>query len=118
MKWSIRSKKLLNICREAFRTVKWYLRARKEKFMEEIKTPVLDRMEELKEKSQTCGEFLEWLQGKYAIFRKDETKTEPIYTGVGDFVDTEKILAEFFRIDLKEAEKEKEQLMRSVSGRH
>lgn len=85
--------------------------------MEEIKTPTLDRMEELKEKSQTCGEFLEWMQGKYAIFHKKEAGKEPIYTGVGDFLDTEKILAEFFHVDLEEAEKEKELLMRSYLGK-
>ncbi len=38
--------------------------------MDKIKTPTLDRMLEIQEQSQLCGDFLEWLQKKYAMFDK------------------------------------------------
>lgn len=37
-------------------------------------TPTLDKMIEIQEQSQLCGEFLEWLQSKYAMFDKKNKK--------------------------------------------
>lgn len=82
--------------------------------MNKVNTPTLDRMLEIQEDSQLCGEFLEWLQGKYAMFELRAPRDEPFYHGIGDYINTEKLLAEFFEIDLKEAEREKEELLRAV----
>lgn len=75
--------------------------------MDKPKTPTLDKMLEIQEKSQLCGEFLEWLQSKYAMFRINESRPDPFYHGSGDYINTEQLLAEFFEIDLNAAEKEK-----------
>ena len=76
-----------------------------------MNTPMLDKMLKVKEQSQICGEFLEWLQSRYAMFRLSEAREEPYYIGVGDYINIEKELAEFFGIDLEKAEKEKELLL-------
>ena len=71
-------------------------------------TPTLDKMIEIQEQSQLCREFLEWLQGRYAMFDKKQKRDSGVFTGNGDYIYTEKVLAEFFEIDLEEAEREKE----------
>lgn len=71
-------------------------------------TPTLDKMIEIQEQSQLCGEFLEWLQGKYVMFDKKQKRDSGVFIGNGDYIYTEKVLAEFFEIDLEEAESEKE----------
>lgn len=75
-----------------------------EKFIE---TPMLDRMLEIQNKSQVCGEFLEFLQTKYAMFEMKAKRDKPFFVGWGDYINTERLLAEFFGIDLAEAEREK-----------
>lgn len=74
------------------------------------KTPTLDKMQEIQDKSQLCGEFLEWLQSKFAIFHI-KTSPEPLYIGSGDYINIEKTLAEFFDINLNTAEKERLELL-------
>lgn len=81
-----------------------------------IETPMLERMREVQEESQLCGEFLEWLQGKFAMFKKRATEEEAYYIGSGEYINTEKILAEFFDIDLVQAEREKRLLLESIRG--
>jgi hypothetical protein len=76
-------------------------------------TPTLDKMLEIKEQSQLCGEFLEWLQSKYAMFELKTPSTD-LYYGTGDYINPEKLLAEFFEIDLEKAEKEKAALLKEV----
>lgn len=76
-----------------------------------MNTPMLDKMLKVQEQSQICGEFLEWLQSKYAMFDLRITRDYPCYFGSGDYINIEKTLAEFFDIDLEEAEKEKELLL-------
>jgi hypothetical protein len=78
------------------------------------KIPTLDKMLEIKEQSQLCGEFLEWLQGKYAMFELKTPRDDPFYRGTGDYINSEKLLAEFFGIDLEEAEEEKDALLKSL----
>lgn len=80
-------------------------------------TPTLDRMLEIQGQSQLCGEFLEWLQSKYAMFDKKQKRDSGIFLGNGDYINTEKLLAEFFEIDLKEAEKEKSMLLETERNR-
>ena len=81
--------------------------------MSKVNTPTLDRMLEIQEQSQLCGEFLDWLQHKYAMFNLSVSRENPFYHGVGDYINTEKILAEFFDIDLEQAEKEKLEIMKN-----
>lgn len=71
-------------------------------------TPTLDKMIEIQEQSQLCGEFLEWLQSRYAMFDKKQKRDSGVFIGNGDYIYTEKVLADFFEIDLEEAEREKE----------
>lgn len=75
--------------------------------MSKVETPILDRMLEIQEQSQLCGDFLKWLESKYAMFELRTSREEPYYIGAGDYIDTEKLLAEYFGIDLVEAEKER-----------
>lgn len=82
--------------------------------MEEIKTPNLDKIKSLQDQTQLCGEFLEWLQNKYAMFERNITREDPFYVGTGDYINVEKVLAEFFEINLAEAEKEKEFLLEMI----
>ena len=75
-------------------------------------TPTLDKMREVKDQSQAIGEFLEWL-GSKGIFLGHHT----LYEGRSQeqFVvrpgSTEELLAEFFEIDLNEAEAEKRAIL-------
>ncbi len=80
-----------------------------------VKTPMLDKMLEIQGESQICGEFLDYLQTRYAMFEIKTLREEPFYHGVGDYINTEKILAEFFGIDLEQAEREKEALLDSLN---
>ena len=66
--------------------------------MKKSKTPTLDRMVEIQEQSQLCGEFLDWFLGKYTVF--------------------DRLLAEFFGIDLDEAEREKDILLQIEQNKH
>lgn len=84
--------------------------------MKTIETPTLNKMMNVQKQSEICGEFLEWLQSKYAMFRLLDSREEPVYVGSGDYINTEKLLAEFFEIDLDEAAKEKELLLQSIRG--
>lgn len=77
-------------------------------------TPTLDYMLKIQEQSQICGEFLEWLQTKYAMFRLDESRETAFYQGAGDYICIEKVLAEFFDVNKEQAEKEKQTLIESL----
>lgn len=79
--------------------------------MNKIETPTLDKMLEIQEQSQLCGEFLEWLESKYAMFELRTARENPQYIGTGDYIDAEKLLAEFFGIDLAEAERERKAII-------
>lgn len=82
--------------------------------MSKVNTPTLDRMLEIQEQSQLCGEFLEWLQSKYTMYDKKIKRESPfmdVMRDTGDYINTEKLLAEFFDIDLGEADKEKSLLL-------
>jgi len=74
--------------------------------MKKIKTPELDRLSAISEKSHIIGGFLEWLCEDHTICVWDEP---------GEYFPThksiEKLLAEYFNIDLKKVEKEKSALL-------
>ena len=84
--------------------------------MEKLKTPTLDEMIEIQEQSQLCGEFLDWFLRKYTVFDRKQKRESPYANvmGNGDYINKEKLLAEFFDIDLDEAEREKDMLLQSL----
>lgn len=88
-----------------------------EKMLESISdTPMLDRMLEIREQSELCGEFLNFLLYKYTLFERKQKRESPFVNadGAGDYINKEKLLAEFFDIDLDEAEMEREHILKSL----
>lgn len=83
-------------------------------------TPTLDRMLEIQKQSELCGEFLDFLLHKYTLFeRKQKRETAFVNAdGVGDYINKERLLAEFFGVDLEEAEREREQLLKIEQNKH
>ena len=84
--------------------------------MSRPKTPELDRMLAVKEKSQTIGEFIEWLTNSSLMiceygantcpFCDDEIKALlPVRSTI------EQLLADFFKIDLGKCEQERQQIL-------
>lgn len=84
--------------------------------MDKIETPTLDRMVEIQEQSQLCGEFLDWFLRKYTVFDRKQKRESPLadVMGNGDYINKEKLLAEFFDIDLVEAEKERQAILDNI----
>lgn len=80
----------------------------------EIPTPELDKMLKNKDQSQTIGEFLDWLQNeKEIVLCKWDNKISehhpfPFYTSI------EKLLAEYFGIDLDKCEKERRAILANL----
>jgi hypothetical protein len=76
-----------------------------------MNTPELDKMEAVQEQSQTIGEFLEWLNGKGISLCKLGTADweQNFHFPIHD--STEKLLAEYFDIDLNKVEQEKQVLL-------
>jgi hypothetical protein len=78
------------------------------------KYPECEKMVAIKDKSQAIGEFLEWLQNIkemticQLIDGEDEMEYSPTY------LNTEKLLAEFFNIDLDKVEEEKRQMLKEL----
>lgn len=84
-----------------------------------MNTPTLDRMLEIQEQSELCGEFLDWFLYKYTAFEKKQRETPFVNVyGSGDYINKERLLAEFFDIDLDEAEREKAQLLQIEQNKH
>lgn len=77
----------------------------------------LERIELVKEESQQIERFLGWLISKYSLFRKDATR-ESLFQDIsnGDYIVIEKLLAEYFDIDLKKVEKEKQDILNSIQN--
>lgn len=80
----------------------------------ESNTPMLDKMLAIKELSETCGEFLEWLMHRYDIFDPKVPRETLGYIGHGDYINKEQVLADFFGIDLQEVEREKDMILRNL----
>ncbi len=96
------------------------------------KTPMLEKMEVVHEKSQAIGEFLDWLQETKSVHlcvmhehtdecyeEGDSKRRFPIcgwegYTYHPTYTSTENLLAEYFEIDLEVAEKEKRALLKEI----
>ena len=67
--------------------------------------PEHEKLSKVKDKSQVIGEFLEWLQGPkcytIAFYPENSNSLFTVRTN------TEKLIAEFFEVDLKKLEEEK-----------
>ena len=78
-----------------------------------LKTPMLGKMSKIKDTSQKIGEFLEWIghrEPKLFLCELDQDAEQywPSYP------DIEKLLAEFYEIDLNEVEKERRQILDAI----
>ena len=76
-------------------------------------TPMLDKMSKVRDESRSIGEFLEWLGSRdprlyLCELDEDAKQYYPSFPGI------EKLLAEFFEIDLNEAEKERCQILETI----
>ena len=87
-----------------------------EDLLKVLATPMLNRILEVQEQSKICGEFLDWFLEKYTVFEKRQNRETPFdnVMGSGDYINKEKLLAEFFDIDLEEAQREKDLLFKGV----
>lgn len=77
--------------------------------------PEHEKLKLVKDQSQICGEFLDWLnEEKDLILAKlDE------YDDLMPFhISTQKLLAEFFEIDLAVLEDEKDQMLTALRATH
>lgn len=77
----------------------------------EVKTPELEKIQTNRQESQSIGSFLDWLQNEQEVLlcrcgRIDELY--PIDEGI------EKLLAEYFGIDLNKAELERQALLDEI----
>lgn len=76
-------------------------------------TPTLDKMLAVKDDSQKIGEFLEHLQSNNIVLCKfEETDEARGYFPL--MKSTEQILADYFEIDLLEADKEKKAILKEL----
>jgi hypothetical protein len=76
-----------------------------------MKTPELEKMKAVQPKSQVIGEFLEWLTGEKEITLakwSDHDTLMPVHEH------TEKLLAEFFGINLVKVEREKRMILEDL----
>ena len=76
--------------------------------------PMLDKIEKLQRESNLCSDFLDFIRNKYVLFDKNIPREMPGYIGVGDYIEYNKLLAEFFGIDLEQAEEERQQILKSL----
>ena len=83
--------------------------------MENIKTPMLEKIKEIQDESELCSKFLDWLLQRYTVFDRKQVRESPFAdVGAGDYINKEQLLAEFFDIDLDAANKERELLLKSL----
>jgi hypothetical protein len=87
--------------------------------MEEVTYPEHERLKAVSKESNAIGQFLDWLAGKYTIGKWEELECP---CGSGDEVEQlmparppiEKLLAEYFEINLDILEKEKQAMLASI----
>lgn len=97
----------------------------KETYASQVATPELERMSAVKDDSHKLGEFIDWLREEkgwlFAAYHKHDHECNrghrcelrddelvPQHTSI------EKLLAEYFEIDLDKVEKEKRELLLAV----
>ena len=87
-----------------------------------MKTPELEKIRENQPQSQLIGEFLDWLRNEQDISLCILDEDESLYNDAGDEIaiydtigrTTERLLADFFGIDLNKAEKERQALLDEI----
>jgi hypothetical protein len=91
-------------------------------------TPELNKMKSVREKSQAIGEFLDWLANEKKVsLAQYHAHGEHCYDGEGDLTcelrkdelydfhySIEKLLAEYFEIDLKKVEEERMAILEHI----
>jgi ribonuclease HI len=75
-----------------------------------LRTPELDKVKNIQEKSQAIGEFLEWMGCNGIHLAKYHENSDYLRE---HRVSKESLIAEFFHIDLKKVEEERQQLLES-----
>jgi len=92
---------------------------------DKIEAPECEKMQAVQGKSQAIGEFLDWLTSTKGVsLMVDYTPTDDEEDAEGmpypDYVPlrmgTEKLLAEFFGIDLKKVEEERQAMLAQLRG--
>lgn len=80
-----------------------------------METPMLDKMLKIQKESDQCAEFLDWFLSRYAVFEKALPRENAfVDPHLGDTINKEKLLADFFEIDLQEVEREKTMLLQEM----
>jgi hypothetical protein len=74
--------------------------------------PEHEKLDKVREHSQTCGEFLEWLLGKFVFCKYNH----PEYGDwpVPQHFNKQELLAEYFKIDLKKIDDEKVSMLKKM----
>lgn len=85
---------------------------------EKIQYPTLEKLRKVEGKSHLCGEFLDFIRSKYVLFDPAIPREQFGYVGSGDYINSEKLLAEFFGIDLEQAEEERQQILKSLHSQN
>lgn len=73
--------------------------------------PELDKMLEVQEQSQAIGEFLEWLQSQGIILSRFDDESDAL---VGTHRSIERLLADYFEIDLDAVERERRVMLERI----
>lgn len=76
--------------------------------------PMLEKLKNVEKESHLCGEFLDFIRSKYVLFDPSVPREQLGYIGSGDYINPEKLLAEFFGIDLELVEEERKQILMSL----
>lgn len=92
--------------------------------MTDSKYPECDKLAAVREKSQMIGNFLDWLGSEKKIVLAsyhdvdwtDEDGIEIDQVLFTTNTTPEKLLAEFFHIDLRKVEQERQQMLKSIRG--
>ena len=86
--------------------------------MKEVKTPELDKMLAISEKSQAIGKFLDWCSVEHEIQLAEWTGSSCPECGdetlINLIMGKEKLLAKYFEIDLDKCEQERQQLLANL----
>ena len=80
---------------------------------DKTKYPECEKMAAVRDKSQACGEFLEWLNAEKDLHLGSYT-SEGLMRGVN--FKTEELLAKFFEIDLVKVEAERRAMIEELQG--
>lgn len=82
--------------------------------------PEHDKLSKVKDESQTCGEFIEWLGNEKSIYLGNTREFDDVgerFTTIG-IPPIQQLLAEFFDIDYDELMREKDQMLRDIRVNH